>query len=244
MPPRRPGGKYKGLVGRSKSEAQLAAEAMAKAKKMQEDTIKKAQMRKDKLMMERQGFSVEEDPEEVRKQKILNMMMGGKKGNAAKFFKAWIIGAAMNRKERKIVERETAWQRHCGHNDPRFPGGCAACARLGPSRFDLALDNFLQTGPPAQADAFRSTMGRTYNGTLRALPTTSGSKSMSFLPKLEGAPRADWLTPEAEKETVSHYKTGKRFLLDTTTMRISKAGSKNAGESWGASTSGVLSTTM
>lgn len=41
MPPRRPGGKYKGLISRTKTDAALAAEADARAKKRQEEVLKR-----------------------------------------------------------------------------------------------------------------------------------------------------------------------------------------------------------
>eukprot|EP00931_Biecheleriopsis_adriatica_P056851 TRINITY_DN33718_c0_g2_i1.p1 TRINITY_DN33718_c0_g2~~TRINITY_DN33718_c0_g2_i1.p1 ORF type:complete len:243 (-),score=50.63 TRINITY_DN33718_c0_g2_i1:24-752(-) len=218
MPPRRPGGKYKGLVGRSKTEGDLAEEARLKAQKAQEEILRKAQLRKEKEMKEKGMKVIEEDPEEVRKAKILAMMMGGKNGNMNKFFRAWIIGTAMRRRERGIRERETAWRTNCGAHDHRYPGGCSSCAKLGPSSFAMTLDNFLAAD--SKADALRRDGGRTYMGTLKNI--MSPSKSVGFLPEISKESRDDWLKSGSEVMRVSHYKNGKkRYLLDTGTMRIS-----------------------
>eukprot|EP00930_Biecheleria_cincta_P015670 TRINITY_DN12992_c0_g1_i2.p1 TRINITY_DN12992_c0_g1~~TRINITY_DN12992_c0_g1_i2.p1 ORF type:complete len:239 (+),score=55.51 TRINITY_DN12992_c0_g1_i2:137-853(+) len=222
MPPRKPGGKYKGLVGRAKSEAALANEQAEKARKKQEEIVARAAARKQKALMARSGFKNEEDPEEVRKQKILNMMMGGKKGNVTKFFKAWVVGTNMSRKERMILERETAWRKNCGECDDRFPGGCSACLRLGDTSLDFCLNNFLATN---EAHSLRSTMGRSYRGTLKELPAISPSRSMSQLANMSSSRklfRANFI--EGEPETVLHYKNGQRYLLDTINMRIRSTG--------------------
>lgn len=222
MPPRKPGGKYKGLVGRAKSEAALANEQAEKARKKQEEIVARAAARKQKALMAKSGFKNEEDPEEVRKQKILNMMMGGKKGNVTKFYKAWVVGTNMLRKERMIRERESAWRKNCGHHDHRFPGGCSACLRLGDSSLDFCLNNFLATN---EADSFRSTRGQSYRGTLKELPAISPSKSMSSLEKMSSSMnrfRSNFI--EGEPETVLHYKNGQRYLLDTVNMRIRSTG--------------------
>lgn len=222
MPPRKPGGKYKGLVGRAKSEAALANEQAERARKKQEEIVARAAARKQKALMAKSGFKNEEDPDEVRKQKILTMMMGGKKGNVTKFFKAWVVGTNMLRKERMIRERETAWRKNCGECDDRFPGGCSACLRLGDSSLDFCLNNFLTTNG---ADSFRSTMGRNYRGTLKELPAISPSKSMSSLANMSSNLerfRASFI--EGEPDTVLHYKNGQRYLLDTVNMRIRSTG--------------------
>lgn len=224
MPPRKPGGKYKGLVGRAKSEAALANEQAEKARKKQEEIVARAAARKQKALMAKSGFKNEEDPEEVRKQKILNMMMGGKKGNVTKFYKAWVVGTNMLRKERMIRERETAWRKNCGHPaDARFPGGCSACLRLGDSTLDFCLNNFLTTN---EADSLRNTMGRSYRGTLKELPAISHSKSMSSFANMSSSfdrSRSSNFI-EGEPETVLHYKNGQRYMLDTVNMRIRSTG--------------------
>jgi len=191
----------------------MAQEGIEKAKKMQEAVLAKAAARKQKELAGKTGLDVEEDPDEVRKQKILNMMMGGKKGNTAKFFKAWVVGTGMARKERRIAERESAWRRNCGAHDPSFPGGCSACARLGESVLDFALDSFLHTD---DSKMFRSNMGRTYQGTLKEIPQ---SKSTSFLPTIDAdTRRADWF--QGDLENVAHYKNGKKYQMDTSSMKI------------------------
>eukprot|EP00913_Durusdinium_trenchii_P004505 g4182.t3 len=59
-------GKYKGLITRTKTDAALAAEADARAKKRQEEVLKRAAMRKQREKMDREGVGPDAvDPEEV-----------------------------------------------------------------------------------------------------------------------------------------------------------------------------------
>jgi len=207
----------------------MAQEALERAKKQQETVLAKAQQRKQKELSAKSGLEMKDDPDEMRKQKILSMMMGGKKGNTAKFFKAWVVGAGMNRKERKIAEREKAWRQNCGHHDPNMPGGCSACARLGDSVLDFALDSFLNTD---NSKTFRDSMWRTYQGTLRNIPLSEkdaaemrGSAS-GFLPTIRSEPLRipDWI--QGDVENVRHYKNGKKYLMDTSSMKIRPQQSK------------------
>eukprot|EP00913_Durusdinium_trenchii_P004504 g4182.t2 len=96
-------GKYKGLITRTKTDAALAAEADARAKKRQEEVLKRAAMRKQREKMDREGVGPDAvDPEEEKRQRILNLLMGGRRGDTKKFFQAWKKGAAQQRKDRSL----------------------------------------------------------------------------------------------------------------------------------------------
>eukprot|EP00441_Pelagodinium_beii_P018092 CAMPEP_0197660004 /NCGR_PEP_ID=MMETSP1338-20131121/50029_1 /TAXON_ID=43686 ORGANISM="Pelagodinium beii, Strain RCC1491" /NCGR_SAMPLE_ID=MMETSP1338 /ASSEMBLY_ACC=CAM_ASM_000754 /LENGTH=296 /DNA_ID=CAMNT_0043237223 /DNA_START=68 /DNA_END=958 /DNA_ORIENTATION=+ len=145
MPPRRPGGKYKGLVGRSKTDQEMAAEAIARAKKQQEAALAKAMKRMN------QDVGVDsnskENEEEMRKQKILGMLMGGRKGGLKKIFKAWQVGTAMAKKERRVMDRKGAWMASCEHvKSAADPHGkfCTSCDRLTDTTFLLPFDVMLR----------------------------------------------------------------------------------------------------
>mmetsp|Transcript_10292 Transcript_10292/g.24744 ORF Transcript_10292/g.24744 Transcript_10292/m.24744 type:complete len:260 (+) Transcript_10292:117-896(+) len=236
MPPRRPGGKYKGLVHRNKSDAALAAEANERAKKLQEEVVKRAARRKQKELMDRNGLGTTEmvDPEEEKRQRIINLMMGGRKGDAMKFFQAWRRGATQQRKERKIHEREIGWKINCGGQDPEMPGGCTAVRRLMPPSLTLPLNNFLNV-TSGESETFRSSRGRDYamglSGMSDKLKEQTIGRATGLLPKIKDAGKADgprdvrvqndhWFGPKSEIVTVSHCKTGELYYLDTMTMRV------------------------
>jgi len=94
------------------------------------------------------GASTKESEEQQRKQQILNMLMGGKKGNVKKFFRAWEVGTAMSKKERRVRDRRGAWMASCEHvktpDDPHCRN-CYADERLTPSTFELPFDAVFKT---------------------------------------------------------------------------------------------------
>merc|ERR1719343_568770 len=54
----------------------------------------------------------------------MTLLMGGKKGNTKKYFKAWVIGLAVVKKERLTTERKAAWLKGCGcHESHTGPCG-------------------------------------------------------------------------------------------------------------------------
>ncbi|CAK9026469.1 unnamed protein product [Durusdinium trenchii] len=237
MPPRRPGGKYKGLITRTKTDAALAAEADARAKKRQEEVLKRAAMRKQREKMDREGVGPDAvDPEEEKRQRILNLLMGGRRGDTKKFFQAWKKGAAQQRKEMKIHEREIGWKRHCNGMDPDFPKNCNGMKQLLPSSLTLPLNNFLalDTG---DVESFRASRGRDYrmgmSGMSDKLKQATLSRAMGFLPEIkdrhaghahgrsqERVEEDRWFGPESEIQTVARSKSGELCFLDTRTMRI------------------------
>jgi len=57
-------------------------------------------------LMAGHGMSAKDEENEAKMQRVLNMFMGGKKGNAKKFFRCWTIGVMMVKKERLVMKRE------------------------------------------------------------------------------------------------------------------------------------------
>ncbi|CAJ1365612.1 unnamed protein product [Effrenium voratum] len=118
MPVRRPGGKYRGLIARNKTDADLIKEARERLRRTTEAAIRrgKARSRRAKDPLGSNGKlqkSAQETWEEEKQQRILSMLMGGKRGNLKKFFMAWLAGLEVQLKESLIQEREMAWQKAC-----------------------------------------------------------------------------------------------------------------------------------
>eukprot|EP00931_Biecheleriopsis_adriatica_P066875 TRINITY_DN41115_c0_g1_i1.p1 TRINITY_DN41115_c0_g1~~TRINITY_DN41115_c0_g1_i1.p1 ORF type:complete len:305 (+),score=66.38 TRINITY_DN41115_c0_g1_i1:57-917(+) len=248
MPPRRPGGKYKGLVGRTKSEAQLAKEAEERQQKQSQAALKKMLNRRNQDNGSALKEEPQEDPEEIRKKKVLNMMMSGKKGGLRKFFHGWVVGVQMVLKEKKINDRQAAWQRSCGHYEASLPGGCSACKRLMAKDFDMPFSLLLKTGKTFTGGLLEATLARTQMieamaagvsamsrpqsvGALKDLRSRSKEEdsdpTLSFVE--DQAPRPPWLQSRAQ--LVSHYKDGRKIFLDPVNMRICSEFSKSAPDS-------------
>lgn len=147
MPPRRPGGKYKGVVGRRKGEETLMKEAEERRRAALEAHIARLEAKRETdLKAAEELRKQQQEQDEETKQKILNFLLGGRKGNSKKFFKAWIIGAQIYKKEKKVLERDHAWRKSCSCLDPACPGGCNSYQRLSEYGFQLPFDAARKSG--------------------------------------------------------------------------------------------------
>lgn len=118
MPARKPGGKYKGKVPRTKGEATIAAELEAKRRKAYEANLAKLQERRQQELLAEQGLQSEEEEAQAMKLARIAQMFGtGKKGLLTKFWKNWKIGMIAMRREKAIEERKTCWRRSCDFCD-------------------------------------------------------------------------------------------------------------------------------
>lgn len=116
--PRKPGGKYKGKIGRAKGEATIALELEAKRRKAYEANLARLQERRAQDMLAEQGLqSAEEEAQALKLAKIAQMFGHGKKGTLRKFWKNWKIGMIAMRREKAITERKTCWRRSCSFCD-------------------------------------------------------------------------------------------------------------------------------
>ncbi|CAE7528864.1 unnamed protein product, partial [Symbiodinium pilosum] len=77
MPVRRPGGKYRGLIARNKSDAEIAKEARDRLRRATEAAIRRGKARKNKDPLAGTKLKKkEEETEATRQQRILNMLIG------------------------------------------------------------------------------------------------------------------------------------------------------------------------
>lgn len=226
MPVRRPGGKYRGLIARNKSDADLAKEARERLRRATEAAIRRGKAR-SRRQEEGQGSHskslqrAQDEMESEKQQRILNMLMGGKRGNLKKFFMAWITGMELLKKEDVIHEREVAWQATC-HKDSI--GRCSAAARLRPTLFELpfdALSAALKTGSLTGGLESPSFPRRLWNSVGSLRPQSVGNLQGSCEPRAVTAPLAE---PKAAwilgGDAVMHYKSGRKYKLDPLSMRI------------------------
>lgn len=137
--PRRPGGKYKGLITRAKSEDTLALEAEEKEARARARALQRAQdLKKRQATNEHSLKSSAEEEREAKMEKIMNLLMGGKK-SAAKFFSFWQIGMRNIRKERAMRKREFSWRASCVTTDVH-DGHCHACDILESPEFLMPFE--------------------------------------------------------------------------------------------------------
>lgn len=233
MPVRRPGGKYRGLIARNKSDADLAKEARERLRRATEAAIRRGKAR-SRRQEEGQGSHskslqrAQDEMESEKQQRILNMLMGGKRGNLKKFFMAWITGMELLKKEDVIHEREVAWQ---------SIGRCSAAARLRPTLFELpfdALSAALKTGSLTGGLESPSFPRRLWNSVGSLRPQSVGNLQDMFrrqevTVREEGScepravtaplaePKAAWILGG---DAVMHYKSGRKYKLDPLSMRI------------------------
>eukprot|EP00427_Karlodinium_veneficum_P056918 CAMPEP_0169420198 /NCGR_PEP_ID=MMETSP1017-20121227/65405_1 /TAXON_ID=342587 /ORGANISM="Karlodinium micrum, Strain CCMP2283" /LENGTH=367 /DNA_ID=CAMNT_0009528951 /DNA_START=73 /DNA_END=1178 /DNA_ORIENTATION=+ len=109
MPARKPGGKYKGKIGRAKGEATIAAELEARRRRAYEENLRRLQERRAQELLAEQGLQSEEDQAmDLKLQKLAQMFGSGKKATVKKFFKNWKIGIVHLKREAALRERQNA----------------------------------------------------------------------------------------------------------------------------------------
>mmetsp|Transcript_31234 Transcript_31234/g.68411 ORF Transcript_31234/g.68411 Transcript_31234/m.68411 type:complete len:249 (-) Transcript_31234:107-853(-) len=235
MPPRRPGGKYKGMIARAKGEATLAAEAAQKAAKHQEELLKRMHEKRQREIMAGHGLSSKDEENEAKMQRVLNMFMGGKKGNAKKFFRCWTIGVMMVKKDRLVSTRALAWRRSCGCFNSTMPCGCNSSSMLQPTAYALPFDlarssrGFVDGSAVDPLRSMLESRGSMLESTWASGGRPSGSPKSAMRrstssPLLPSVTKAVPPPPEpflnGATEVVSHSATGRRCLLDRSQMRM------------------------
>merc|ERR1712008_173491 len=53
--------------------------------------------------------------EDESKQRVPNMLMGGRKNSIRKFFQGWVVGVEKVQIEKNMKARHESWRRACGH---------------------------------------------------------------------------------------------------------------------------------
>lgn len=228
MPVRRPGGKYRGLIARNKSDADLVKEAREKLRRATEAAIRRGKQRsrrvKDPLQVHSKNIQMQDDWETEKQQRILNMLMGGKKGNLKKFFMAWMTGMELQKKENLIHEREVAWQSTCLRDTA---GRCTAAPRLRPTPFELpfdALTSVLKSTSAFASGDSPSLRRRLLNSVGSFRPQSVGNLQDMFrrqegmVKEVPAEPKSAWIQGG---DAVMHYKSGRKYKLDPLSMRIS-----------------------
>lgn len=132
MPPRQPGGKYKGLIKRTQAEdAVLAKEAKERAAlRLKVQRAKEHNQRMQDLIAAHGATTKAAEREEERRRKIMNLIVGGGRTNTQKkFFKGWCAGVGAVREAKRQASRAAAWKATCSHG-PWCPGGCSAFTQL------------------------------------------------------------------------------------------------------------------
>ncbi|CAK9057503.1 Uncharacterized protein SCF082_LOCUS30867, partial [Durusdinium trenchii] len=164
--------------------------------------------------------------ESEKQQRILNMLMGGKRGNLKKFFIAWIAGMDIQKKEDLIHERERAWQSTCMKDAGSHR--CTAAARLRATAFELPFEALAAKMGGAFTGGLESPNlpKRLMNGAAGLVrPHSVGSLQDPFRlqepvskEEVKTAPKPAWVLGG---EPVMHYKSGRKYKLDPLEMRIS-----------------------
>eukprot|EP00929_Paragymnodinium_shiwhaense_P115733 TRINITY_DN84795_c0_g1_i1.p1 TRINITY_DN84795_c0_g1~~TRINITY_DN84795_c0_g1_i1.p1 ORF type:complete len:280 (+),score=52.37 TRINITY_DN84795_c0_g1_i1:142-981(+) len=138
--PRRPGGKYKGLVVRAKGEDTLALEAEEKEHRKRARAVQRAQeLRKRNAVAGHSLKKSKEEEAEERLEKIMNLLMGGKK-SITKYFMFWQVGVRNLKKDRAMRNREWAWRQCCVHPDQVRDGHCHAPSLLDSITFEMPFE--------------------------------------------------------------------------------------------------------
>lgn len=119
MPPRRPGGKYRGAVSRQKADSTLEKEyEEGRSRQLHKYLVtqeqKKAGAEREKLAAQLQ---MDADGKEVSKQ-VVAYMLGSKKTDLRASFQKWILGMQAVRHEKEVNKRNMAWRSACGNNGP------------------------------------------------------------------------------------------------------------------------------
>jgi len=228
--PMRAGGKYKDLIKRAKGDATVAAEAMARAKKIQEEYVKLTLQKRQRELLAGAALRASQEQLELeRKQRVLTMLLGGRKGDAKKFFKAWCKGTEIVKNEKMNEKRDRSWRRSCRCSEHEQNMGCCFTMALQDPRFQLPFDTMRQTGGLGLAPFQREDRG------LDAPSESSGINSRADLmlfggvdnttepmlygkqPQLEGrgAPANREVFLEGEVTEVAHHSSGKRCFVDS-----------------------------
>lgn len=201
--PMRAAGKYKDAIKRTKSESTLAAEALARAKRVQEQYFLQVMEKRNK---EQAAVPTMGNKETERKQQILNLLMGGRKGNAKKFFKAWLVGVDRVKLERKLAERDAAWRRSCNCSVVEHFKGICNCQTLQDPGFQMPFEVDRQRGLDDPGNhvlhAVQSLPDLTRLPGM-APPTVAEGKEAMLPPFLQGKVRA-----------MAHHATGRRCFVD------------------------------
>lgn len=240
MPPRRPGGKYKGAVSRFKGEATLEKEFQDGRSRMLQKYIKEQEEKKRTAMAGEYvaKFRMESHNKDLQV-KVVSFMIGSRTDLLKGAWKLWIDGRNAVWKEKAVQKRDLAWRASCTCVDTQG-GRCEVHHALTDvgfrMPFDLARDAARRREEELkvlEAEKKRRPLH------LLALPTSpqeriSRAASDTTLPghvhksvwpchcRVCFDPSTvdpNFMDITKAKPSV-HYRTGRRVLLDENTMRF------------------------
>jgi len=247
MPPRRPGGKYKGMISREKSEAHYAAEFEKAQKKQMQKYLRTLAEGKNRVVEEVAREQADSADNELRL-KIITMLFGTRK-LLKSTFTAWTQGMWIMRRESNMKLRDKAWRASCIVCGSRT--GCGCHEKLTDVGFRMPYDIACEISRRVQEEEeARDRAARFEETRRRPLPLPPlvsvemgrqchPTRSKSLV-DLEQPSRSHWPCRCAQcrsgKSHVSHvgpgfmnleqakvrihHRTGRRVLLDADKMRF------------------------
>jgi len=179
MPPRRPGGKYKGAISRAKGEETLLEESERRRQEALEEHIARMEAKRMEggKKASEEFLKLQHEKREALKQKYASMFHMGRKGRFQKCFRAWLVGMHIYKKERIVMERDIAWRKSCACSDADCRGGCTTHMRLRDVGYQLPTDAALKSGGFFSALAGRLSFGGAQPLTLPSLVDGSGPRA-------------------------------------------------------------------
>jgi hypothetical protein len=217
MPPRKPGGKYRGLVTRTKGESTRQAEAEAQARRDQELYNKQKQEQHQRRLLAASGMKhARRSEEDEAKQRVLNMLMGGRKNGLRKFFQGWVVGVETYQIEDNMKARQESWRRACGHVHTG-KANCDECAfmELKDPIFLLPGD-LLRRRRAAEAWSLAGPRGATHGtAELRVTKSTGALPLLVPLDETRTEVTQEDTFLDGEVKEVSHHATGRRSFIDS-----------------------------
>lgn len=238
MPPRRPGGKYRGAISRFKGEETLAQEFEEGRSRMLQKYIKDQEDKKRDAMMDDYAakFNLKTKDKAIQ-MKIVSHFIGHKSETLRFVLKGWIAGLAASRKEREVENRIFAWRSSC-----EYCGGLACDCQSYQQLTDVAFKMPFELGREAARRRQEELEAAAPDTTRRPLPLPSlqaspaERRARTASCTAPGGRRQLWpcrcmqcfdpasVDPSfldiAKAKTAVHFKTGRRVYLDESKMRF------------------------
>jgi len=243
MPPRRPGGKYKGMISREKNEATCAADYAKAQQKIMQKYLRGLADGKERVTKE----AVREQTDNKNKGtqfKVIQALFGTR--NLLKStFQAWIKGMWIVRKQDTIIGRDKAWRASCTACGSITGCGChgklndvgfrmpydIACGEVSrrAQEQEKARTRFEETRRPLPLPPLVSVETRCHPTRTKSLADVAGPSSRVHWPCRCAECRSgkshlshvgpDFMNLEQAKVRI-HHTTGRRVLMDESKMRF------------------------
>lgn len=246
MPPRRPGGKYRGAVSRVKGETTLAKEFEDGRSRMLQKYIKEQEEKKRAGMLGELAAKVKFDLNTKAGKsvqiKVVSFMMESQQELLRDVFRLWLDGQIVSRKETEVLKRTRAWRSSCQVRANQACDCCESYHKLTDAVFKMPFE-LARDAARRREEELKAALDA--KKPLRRLPLPALSTSLQHMVSRTASgtalhPRAhknqlwpckckDCLDPStldvnfvdvANATTCTHFKTGRRVFLDEGTMRF------------------------